>query len=260
MAEASLDSAMVAEIPDIEQLVTEDEQPVDNMFSAKQQRLLVEPLYTSWHPDQPFLADANVGIFNSVYQPPIVPDMWLSLDVQAEPDLWKKENRAYLMWKFGKPPEVAIEIVSHTKSCETEQKFRKYAQIGVSYYVVFDPQRLVQPETLRTYVLSVRRYVPLETRHFPDIGLGLLLWDGVYENIAAQWLRWCDLDGNLILTGSELAFQATQHAAQERQRAEQECQRAEQERQRAEQERQRAERLTAQLRALGIEPERAAAH
>jgi len=55
------------------------------------------------------------------------------------------------------------------------------------------------------------------------------------------WLRWWDLQGNLLLTGDE--------------RAEQERQRAEQERQRAEQERQRNEILIAQLRSLGVEPE-----
>lgn len=240
MAEAWPESALVAEKPEIEHLITEDDEPVDNMFSAKQQRLLVDPLYTSWHPEQPFLADANVGIFNSVYQPPIVPDMWLSLDVQADPELWKKENRAYFMWKFGKAPEVAIEIVSNTKGGETDKKFHKYAQIGVSYYVVFDPQRFIQSDVLRMYVLSVRRYVPLEEWHFPPIGLGLTLWNGTYEGITAQWLRWCDADGRLILTGAEQTLQ--------------ERQRAEQEHQRAEQERQRAERLAEQLRALGIDP------
>ncbi len=34
----------------IESLVTEDDEPVDNLFSAKQQRLLVESLYSSWNP------------------------------------------------------------------------------------------------------------------------------------------------------------------------------------------------------------------
>ena len=31
-------------------LVTEDDKPVDNLFSAQQQRLLVETLYTGWTP------------------------------------------------------------------------------------------------------------------------------------------------------------------------------------------------------------------
>jgi hypothetical protein len=50
-------------MPDLSALVTEDDTPVDNLFSAKQQRLLVEPLYTSWSGSgegRPFLVEANL--------------------------------------------------------------------------------------------------------------------------------------------------------------------------------------------------------
>ncbi|MBD2135809.1 Uma2 family endonuclease, partial [Sphaerospermopsis sp. FACHB-1094] len=67
------------------------------------------------------------------------------------------------------------------------------------------------------------------------------IWQSEYQNVDLPWLRWWDLDGNLLLSGEE--------------RAEQEYQRAEQERQKAEQERLKNERLIAQLRALGVEPE-----
>jgi hypothetical protein len=62
------------------------------------------------------------------------------------------------------------------------------------------------------------------------------------------WLRWWDLDGNLLLDGHETA-------EYERQRAENERQQAENERQRAESEKEKSDRLIAQLRALGVEPE-----
>jgi Uma2 family endonuclease len=229
MAEAVRETIYDAVIPNLDHIITEDDEPVDNMFSAKQQRLLVEPLYSSWNPGRPFLADSNVGIFNSVYQPPIVPDMFLSLDVEPDEDIWKKENRSYFMWKFGKPPEVVIEVVSNTKGGETEKKFRKYAQIGAWYCVIFDPQQVLQQEMLNIYQLSIGRYVPKPepVRQFTDIGLGLTLWNGKYEEMQAQWLRWCDENGEVILTGSEYA----------------------------DQERQRADKLAAQLQALGVEPE-----
>src|SRR5436305_10153483 len=88
----------------VEQLVTEDDEPMDNLFSAKQQRLLVEPLYSSWTPppaedapDTPriFLADANVGLFISPLQPPLVPDMFLSLDVKPHENWHDKQHRSY---------------------------------------------------------------------------------------------------------------------------------------------------------------------
>ncbi|MCU0548755.1 MAG: hypothetical protein MUC48_05350 [Leptolyngbya sp. Prado105] len=49
--------------PDISHIVTEDDTPVDNFQSAKQQRLLIEPLYASWSQTLPFITDANVGLF-----------------------------------------------------------------------------------------------------------------------------------------------------------------------------------------------------
>jgi len=48
---------------DISHLVIEDDTPVDNLQSEKQQRLLVEPLYSSKALPSPFLAAANVGLF-----------------------------------------------------------------------------------------------------------------------------------------------------------------------------------------------------
>lgn len=55
--------------PDISRVVTEDDTPVDNLFSETQQRLLCDCLYSSWsRPDGPqvFLA-ANVGVFYAVH-------------------------------------------------------------------------------------------------------------------------------------------------------------------------------------------------
>lgn len=49
-------------IPDANRLVTEDDTPVDNFASAKQQRLLVSCLYSALQ-KQTFLAEANVGIY-----------------------------------------------------------------------------------------------------------------------------------------------------------------------------------------------------
>ncbi len=67
--------------PDISQLVIEDDTPVDNIFTETQQRLLCDCLYSSWfHPDSRiFLAAANVGVFYAIGQPPLVPDVFLSL-------------------------------------------------------------------------------------------------------------------------------------------------------------------------------------
>ena len=234
ITETLSDPDLVVETPDVSQLITEDETPVDNLPSEKQQRLLVEPLYSGWAAPQAFLAAANVGVFNAVNRPPVVPDMFLSLEVQVAEDWWAKAHRSYFLWEFGKPPDVVVEIVSNTQGQETGKKLQEYARIGVPYYVIYDPQQLVQADVLRVYELVVGEYVRKQDNQLEKVGLGLTLWQGVFEMKPDTWLRWCDLEGEIILTGAE---------------------RAEQERERAEQEHQRAERLVAQLRALGIEPE-----
>lgn len=239
--------------PDVSHIVTEDDTPVDNFPSEKQQRLLTEPLYSSWTgPGQgrTFLVAANVGLYASLRQPLLVPDVFLSLDVQIAEDWWSKHKRTYFFWEFGKPPEVVIEVVSNQVGNETGRKMEGYARMGVAYYAIFDPMEQVQEGVLRVYALDPgpRFYREIDPLVLPGVGLGLTVWRGAYEGRGDVWVRWMDAKRVLIPTGAE-------RAEQERQRAEQEHQRAEQEHQRAEKEQRRAERLAAQLRALGIEPE-----
>jgi len=244
--------------PDVEHLVTEDDTPVDNVFSEKQQRLLTEPLYSSpgWATQgRKFIALANVGLFYAIRQPPYVPDMLLSLDVELPADLWPKSHRSYFVWEYGKPPEVVVEVVSNEEGGERTQKLGGYARIGVRYYVIYDPQRMLHEEPLGGFQLDAMSYRPMaDPLWLPGVELGLRLWEGRYEDHENTWLRWTDATGTPILTGAERANQERQRANQERQRADQERQRADQECQRADQERQRAERLAEQLRHLGAEP------
>ncbi len=230
-------------VPDVDALITEDDTPVDNLPSEKQQRLLTEPLYSSWSgpgEDRPFLAAANVGVFSQTRTPAIVPDMFLSLDVTVAQEWWRKEHRSYFIWEFGKPPDLVLEIVSNTAGGEDTEKRRKYAWMRVPFYVIYDPQRQILPDVLTVYRLQGLQYEPQDCAQLIELKIGLTLWEGEFEGRVDTWLRWTDEHGVLIPTGKE--------------RAEQERQRAEREQQRAEQEHQRAERLAALLRQAGIDP------
>jgi hypothetical protein len=250
--------------PDIQCLITEDDTPVDNLPSEKQQRLLTETLYSSWvgpGDGGRFLAAANVGIFALARNPAIVPDVFLSLDVEVAEAWWQKEHRSYFLWEFGKPPEVVIEIVSNREGGEDGEKRQKYARMRVSYYVIYDPLQQVMPDVLTIYRLSGFAYERQTSTQFPDLGLGLTLWEGTYEGKHDTWLRWTAADGAIIATGKERAEQERQRAEQAELERAHEHQRAEQERlakehalQQLEQEQQRAERLAAMLRQLGQDP------
>jgi Uma2 family endonuclease len=221
-ADPSLYGLDPADIPNLDQLVTEDDTPVDSIFTEKQQRLLTEPLYSSWAApvEGGFLALANVGWFYKWKEPPLVPDVLLSLGAAPAGDLRSKEGRSYFQWLIGIPPQVIIEIVSDKRGGEESLKMHTYARQGVLYYVIFDPDDLLENGVLRTFVLARGKYEPIDAKWFPDVGLGLVEWTGTFEGQQQTWLRWCDKEGRAIPTGAE-----------------------------------RAERLAAQLRALGVEPE-----
>ena len=238
-------------IPDISTLVTEDDTPVDNMPSEKQQRLLTEPLYSSWvgpGAGRPFLAAANVGVFHQPRNPAIVPDVFLSLDVRVAENWWDKAHRSYFVWEFGKPPDLALEIVSNRQGKEDGVKKDRYARMGVSHYVIYDPLGQVMPDVLTVYRLHGAGYERQAEARFAFLKLGLMLWQGVFEDVPGTWLRWMDEQEVLIPTGRE-------RAEREHQRAEQERQRVDQVEHLLVQERQRAERLEALLRRSGIDPE-----
>jgi Uma2 family endonuclease len=249
---------------DIEDLITEDDTPVDNLPSEKQQRLLTDPLYSSWSGpggQQPFLAATNVGVFIDRHTPAIVPDMFLSLEVTVAENWWRKEHRSYFIWEFGKPPDLVVEIVSNTVGGEDTEKHWKYAWMRIPYYLIYDPQQRIMPDVLTVYRLRDLQYERQDNTWFPDLKLGVTLWTGEFEGKMDRWLRWIDEHGKVIPTGRERAEQESHRAEQERLRAEEERHRAEQERLRAEQavrqaeqERQRIERLEFLLRQAGIDP------
>jgi hypothetical protein len=241
---------------DISHLVIEDDTPVDNFQSEEQQRLLVEPLYSSKALPSPFLAAANVGLFYKLKGEPIVSDVLLSLGVQRPDDFSERRNRSYFVWEFGKVPEVCIEIVSNQEGDElalskksrqkgkTTIKKNLYAQIGVRYYAVFDPLKQIQSHDemngalLRVWLISPQGYSELTPEEglseigqsilLNAAGIGLTLWEGKFEeDVTRLWLRWCDRSGQVIPTGAERAEGAEA----------------------------KAQRLAERLRSLGINPE-----
>ena len=219
---------------------------MDNVFSAHQQRLLVEPLYVSvaaWNPkSRPFVANANVGIFLAARNPAIVPDAFLSLDIDmpltdadenpVKPDFDKL--RSYFVWEFGKVPDVVVEIVSNRKGGEMRHKMQEYTKMHIPYHAVFDPFLELKGEVFQIYHLDRFAYVPHGDFWMDEIGVGLRLWEGVYETYTGTWLRWCDECGNVLPTGKEAFTQEKKYS---------------------EQQHTRAERLAEKLRTLAINPD-----
>lgn len=191
--------------PDLSHLVCEEE-TVYNRFSERQQRLLPHLLFTSWPEGKPFEALSDVGIFYAIDEPAIAPDFMLSMGVTPRPLSSNPKDKSYLVWVYGKPPDLCIEVVSNKKGGELGRKMKLYAHIGVTYYVVFDPDQLLGERKLRAFRLSGGRYTEMlvtEPVFLEELGLGITLWDGVIEDTPGCFLRFVGKDGRLLLTGSE---------------------------------------------------------
>lgn len=248
--------------PNLDHIVTEDDTAVDNQFSEKQQRLLTEVLYCSWQPGEPFVAMCNVGLFFAIHTPPFVPDFMVSLGVSSPADPFPKKNRSYFVWEYGKAPDLVGEVVSNDYGGEDTTKLKGYAKLGITYYIIYDPELHLSSNPLRVYRLVSGRY-ELDASESPileSLGLGVRIWPGTYEDMSQSWLRWTTADGRMLPTGNERASAEKQRADDQKQWADDEKQRADDESQRADGESQRAndaerkaELLLAKLKQLGIE-------
>ena len=150
---------------------------------------------------------------------------------------------SYVIWQEGISPLIVIELLSPSTEKEDlgktvrgrkkrPTKWEVYERIlRVPYYFAYN--RLNQE--IRAFKLGGDTYIPFlpdeQGRYIiSSIELGLGLWQGRYQYIENNWLRWFDRDGNLIKTEVE------------------------QERQRTAEAEQRAQRLAEKLRELGLDP------
>lgn len=263
MSQALLAKNPAGVAPDVSHLITEDDTPVDSFFCESAMRCLTEPLHSSWSgppappgaPPRPFIASANVGIYETPDVEAIVPDVLLSADVRKPVNLMEKSNRVYFLWRIGKAPDIVIEIVSNREGGELSDKLRRYEKMRVTYYAVFDPECHLSHEPLHVFELRGGALIETPERTFPRLGLGLTLWVGAYEGVTDTWLRWTDADGRLIPTGAERAADAEAKAAGAEAKAAGAEAAVEAARSRAAAAEAREARLREKLRALGLDEE-----
>jgi Uma2 family endonuclease len=191
------------------------------------------------------------------------PDWFVAIGVPrlyAERDL----RLSYVVWDEGVNPFIVVELLSpgtekedlgQTTSAvgEPPTKWQVYEQIlKVPYYILYDRYSGV----LRAYSLVEERYQAIAIVDnqiwLPELKIGLGLWQGEYDGINRQWLRWLDAEGNWIPTQLEQAERRLEQAGQQIEEAEQ---RREQERQQRLIAEQKMAQMAEQLRALGIDPE-----
>lgn len=124
---------------------------------------------------------------------------------------------SYVIWQERVSPYLVIELLSPSTEAEdlgqTERdperpptKWQVYEQIlQVPYYVIYDRYE----NQFRAFHLQGNSYqtVPLPDNRLwlEELGLGLGLWQGEYEEIEGLWLRFYDREENWIPTPNEQA-------------------------------------------------------
>ncbi len=260
-------------LPGQDDLPCDDGVPMETPRHLLQIHLLLEPLGPWLAQRQDGYAGGNMFLY---YSPAQVfnqdfrgPDVFVVLDVPK--DVPEKERKSWVVWEEGKGPDVVIELLSKTTASEDKnaKKLTYQNQVQVPEYFWYDPHN---PEDWAGFALKNGIYQPLRPNaqnHFISkrLNLALVRWRGVYRTKNATWLRWATLDGELLMTEAEQEIQRADLAERKEKQAENKAKqaerkekqaenKAEQERQRAEQEKQRAEHLAAQLRAMGVDPDK----
>ena len=197
--------------PDHMGLPDKDDSIVHNNQDHSQSNILTEsfrPRLLELHPNGDFLVAADMGIYFD-YTDPVLdgcrsPDWYY---VPGVPGMLKgRSRRSYVLWKEHIRPAIVIEYVSGDGSEERDQtpgkgKFWIYEHvIAAGYYVIFDPWQ----RTLEVFAQNGNGYhavAPNDAGRFLIKGLNLELgiWDGLYLQIDAPWLRvWDPFTGKMI--------------------------------------------------------------
>ncbi len=212
-------------LPTSEELSCSDDTPVDNEIQNLIPNLLLAVLALVWHNRQDWFLGVDMGIYylyEQVRQPVIIPDGFLSLGVQRRKG--QRGRLSYVLWEENNiPPVWVLEIVSQTPGGEYHDKMTKYAQLGVLYYTIYNPDfwRRDKHEPFEVYRLVEGEYVrqPGEPFWMPEVGLAIGRGVGTYEGWTREWLYWYDQDGNRLLTPEELIEQERQQAKEKQKNA-----------------------------------------
>lgn len=220
-------------LPSAEELPCSDETPVDNELQNLLPNFLLVILAFIWEQRLDWFLGVDMGIYHTTGtnpRIPIVPDGFLSIGIERFKG--GKLRSSYIFWlENNVVPIWVLEIVSETYGGEYDKKLIDYANLGVLYYAIYNPDywRRDKHDFLEVYRLVDGVYVrqPGEPVWMPEIGLGIGRGQGTFCGIKREWLYWYEQDGRKYPSPDEARQLAEQRAAQ----------------------------LAAQLRSLGIEPD-----
>ncbi len=178
-------------LPSAEDLPDSDDTPVDNQLQDLIPHLLLDILALIWSEKMDWYFGVDMGIYYDPNQPAIVPDGFLSIGV---PRIIDEDLRlSYVLWEEKKLPIFVLEVVSQTRRGEYTKKKEFYAEMGILYYVIYNPLRKRKPR-LEVYKLNNGEYQLQEGEMIwlPELNIGIGKDLGTYQGIEREWLYWYD--------------------------------------------------------------------
>jgi Uma2 family endonuclease len=239
-------------LPTMYDLPSEDpEEPgLPDEFHDLQPQLLSRTLRLSDTAREHYFTASDLNLYYDVKHPlwHKRPDWFLVVDV---PRLYEGKDlrRSYVIWQEGQSPDVVVEFLSpgtesedlgrfyheaaqkaessekstqRTKREKPPGKFAVYEEyLRIPHYIVYS--RYTQQ--LRYFKLEGRRYeeqvLSAENPRLwlEDLGIGLGIWEGSFDGVPSHWLRWCDRQGNWLLTDTEQEERQNAQAQLEKEQA-----------------------------------------
>ncbi|MBW4634770.1 MAG: Uma2 family endonuclease [Iphinoe sp. HA4291-MV1] len=227
-------------LPTSAELPCSDDTPLDNEEQNFLPNFLLFLLEFIWADRNDWFFGIDMGIYHTTgvsHLVPVIPDGFLSLGVERRKG--GNSRLSYVLWEEKNiVPKLALEVVSKTPGDEYDSKLKIYANLGVLYYIIYNPQywRRNQHQPFEVYKLVDTEYQLQigEPYWMPEIGLGIGRSKYTSGTIQREVLYWYDQN--------RTRYQTQQEVAQS-------------ERQRRELAEQQRERLAAKLRELGINPD-----
>jgi Uma2 family endonuclease len=229
-----------ANLPTSDELPCSDDTPVDNEDQNFLPNYLFFLLELIWKDRNDWYFAVDMGIYHTTGvspKVPVVPDGFLCLGVpRRKPG--NKSRKSYVVWEeAGTMPIFVLEMVSWTPGGEYDDKLAIYQNLGVLYYVIYNPEywQRDRHQPFEVYKLIDGDYqLQLgEPYWMPEIGLAIGRSQGMIGGIEREFLSWFDQQGQRYLSAEEQAQQAQEQAQQAQEKA---------------------RRLSERLRQLGIDP------
>jgi Uma2 family endonuclease len=204
-------------LPSTEELPCSDDTPVDNEDQNYLPNVLLFLLDFIWQDRNDWFFGVDMAIYHttgSSPRVPVVPDAFLSLEVERKKD--GKSRRSYAVWEENNVvPILTLEMVSHQRGGEYDEKLEIYTQLGVLYYLIYNPEYWQrdghQPFELYKLINGKYQLQIGEPFWLPEVGLGIGRYQGRVGGVSQELLGWYSQQGARYLTAEERSQQFAQY-------------------------------------------------